>query len=48
MRITAEIRTPSPLPAEQLDALLGAMITAFDARQSQSPVGDLFSWLERK
>jgi len=34
MRITADIRTPSPLPAEQLDALLGAMTAAFDARPS--------------
>jgi len=33
-RISADIRTPSPLPAEQLDALLGAMVTAFDARSS--------------
>ena len=34
MRITAVIRTPSPLPAEQLDALLGAIAVAFDARPS--------------
>ena len=33
-RIFATCRTPSPLPAEQLDALLGAIATAFDARPS--------------
>ena len=34
MRITATCRTPLPLPAAQLDALLCAITTAFDARPS--------------